>query len=104
MDLQAKLNLAVEDLKKYGPEKIIVFGSASRGDTDEYSDIDLVVIKDTKKGFVERLGEVITYIRRELLPMDIFVYTKDEFKEMQEGLNPFIEQVLKDGKVIYEKN
>ena len=28
----------VKDLLPYGPEKIILFGSAARGDGDEYSD------------------------------------------------------------------
>ena len=93
----------VDDLKKYGPEKIILFGSAGREDTDEYSDIDLIVIKETRKSFVERLAEVITYVRPSLCPIDILVYTKDEFEEMKRDLNPFLEEILKDGKVIYEK-
>jgi len=94
----------IADLKKYEPEKIILFGSAGRGDADEHSDIDLIVIKETRKSFVERLAEVITYVRPSLCPIDIFVYTKGEFKEMKKALNPFIEQVLKDGRVIYEKS
>lgn len=102
-DLKEKFKMLVKDLKRYEPEKIIVFGSASRGDIDEYSDIDLLVIKDTKKNFVDRLVEVITYVRAELCPVDILVYNKGEFKKMKEEFNPFIEQVLKDGKVIYEK-
>lgn len=103
MNLPEKLKLVVKDLKRYGPEKIIVFGSAARGDMDKYSDIDLVVIKDEKKEFIDRLTEVITYIRPQLRPVDVFVYTKDEFKKMKKDLNPFIEQVIKGGKVIYEK-
>ena len=56
-----------------------------------------------KKPFIERLGEVIMYVRKELYPVDILVYTPDEFEEMKKNSNPFIEEVLKDGKVIYEK-
>lgn len=93
----------INDLKKYEPEKIILFGSAGRGDADEYSDIDLIVIKETKKSFVERLVEVIAYVRPELQPVDILVYTQSEFTEMERNSNPFITQVLKEGKVLYEK-
>jgi len=98
------MKLIINDLKPYNPERIILFGSAGRGEADEYSDIDLVVIKETKKRFIKRLAEVVTYIRPSLCPVDIFVYTKGEFEEMKKNLNPFIEQVLKNGKVIYEKS
>jgi len=36
----------LEQLKGYDPEKVILFGSAAHGDTDEYSDINLIVIPD----------------------------------------------------------
>ena len=54
-------------LDQYGPiEKIILFGSAARGDDDEYSDLDLILIKETSKRFVERLVEVPLHGVREL--------------------------------------
>lgn len=98
-----KLELIINDLKKYEPEKIILFGSAARGGTDEYSDIDLVVIKKSKKGFVERLVEVVDYLSKDAPHADIFVYTPEEFEMMKEDENPFIEEVLREGRIIYEK-
>ena len=87
-------------LDEYGPiEKIILFGSYARGDTDEYSDLDLILIKKTDKRFVERLGEV------PLLPVhaDVLVYTPEEFEQMKENENPFILSALESAKVIYER-
>jgi len=92
----------VECIKRYVPEKIIVFGSYVRGETDEYSDLDFVIIKKTKKRFIERLIEAAKLIDSDLGKVDIFVYTPEEFQRMIELENPFIENVLKDGKVIYE--
>jgi HEPN domain-containing protein/predicted nucleotidyltransferase len=86
----------------YGPEKIILFGSAARGETDEYSDLDLIVIKKTDKRFVERLVEAGSFISPEV-SVDILVYTPEELRAMIEEWNPFIEEALKDGKVLYEK-
>lgn len=40
---------------EYQPEKIILFGSMATGDVGEWSDIDLAIIKDTPKRFIERL-------------------------------------------------
>jgi len=46
-------------VRDYGPvEKIFLFGSAARGETDEYSDLDLIIIKKTSDRFVKRLGDV----------------------------------------------
>ena len=98
-----KLNLVVERLKAYKPEKIILFGSYARGEADEYSDLDFVVIKKTAKRFLERLIEVAKRIDSDLGPVDVFVYTPEEFERMIEWGNPFIEQVLKEGVVLYEK-
>lgn len=94
---------ALEGIMRYKPEKIIVFGSYVRGDTDEYSDLDFVVIKKTEKRFLERLIEVAKLIDSELGKVDVFVYTPEEFQEMIEREDPFIEQVLKEGRVIYQK-
>lgn len=87
-------------VEKYGPiEKIILFGSQARGDVDEYSDIDLIIIKKTDKPFIQRLVEVPS------LPIhaDVFVYTPEEFERMKENENPFITSALKDAKTLYER-
>ncbi len=87
-------------VEQYGPlEKIILFGSYARGDTDEYSDLDLILVKKTAKRFIERLVEV------PLLPVhaDVFVYTPEEFEQMKEDENPFIMSALESARVLYER-
>ncbi|MEN3044703.1 MAG: nucleotidyltransferase domain-containing protein [Candidatus Hydrothermales bacterium] len=98
-----KTQKVVECIKKYNPEKIILFGSCARGEMDKESDLDFVIIKKTKKRFLERLIEVSKLIDNDLGEVDVFVYTPQEFKTMVKLRNPFIENVLKEGKVIYEK-
>jgi len=98
-----KVNQVIECLKRYNPEKVIIFGSYVRGEMDECSDLDFVVIKKTKRRFIERLIEVAKLIPNDLGKVDVFVYTPEEFKKMREGKNPFIGQVLKEGKLLYEK-
>ena len=98
-----KVKRAVECIKKYEPEKIIIFGSYARGEADEYSDLDFVVIKKTNKRFLQRLIDVALLIDDDLGQVDVFVYTPEEFQRMIEDGNPFIENVLKEGRVVYEK-
>lgn len=103
IDINKKIKWLVEDLKSYEPEKIILFGSALQEGFDQYSDIDVAIIKNTKKRFLKRLVEAARLIRSKLYPIDIFVYTPEEVKRMQEEESPFWEQVSKKGIVIYEK-
>ncbi|MFW6118273.1 MAG: nucleotidyltransferase domain-containing protein [Chloroflexota bacterium] len=97
------LETVVERLKQDQPEKIILFGSYATGQTDEYSDLDLVVIRKTDKRFLERLVETSRTIGFDLGKIDVFVYSPEEWQRMIDWENPFAEQVLKEGKVVYEK-
>ncbi len=103
MDSQlSAIDRVVSGLMAYEPEKIILFGSMARGDADEYSDIDLIVIKDTKQRFVRRLVEITEFSPLDV-GVDVLVYTPKELEAMLAEGNPFIEKALEEGKVLYEK-
>ena len=87
----------------YQPEKVILFGSLARNEIEEWSDLDLVIIKHTSKPFFQRLKEV-ALLCRPSVGVDFLVYTPDEFAQMQAENNPFIvEEVVCKGKVLYER-
>jgi predicted nucleotidyltransferase len=48
----------ISDLAEFNPEKIILFGSYSRGDCDEESDIDIIVVYQTEKKILDRLEDL----------------------------------------------
>jgi predicted nucleotidyltransferase len=92
----------IASLEEYDPQRVILFGSWARGDEDEYSDLDLVIIKETQERFLDRLEKVYELVKP-TFAMDVLVYTPQEFAEMQERENPFIEMVMKEGVTIYER-
>jgi len=98
--LNAELSRIVDVLiNHYNPQKIILFGSLVSGNVHEWSDIDLIVVKESDKGFYERLEEVgLLVMPRKAC--GILVYTPKEFAVKEKTLF-FQEEVSKKGKVIY---
>jgi predicted nucleotidyltransferase len=103
-NLERELNRIVGMLEReYHPNRIMLFGSLVRGETKAWSDIDLVIIKPTKKRFMERAKEV-ALLTKPRVGVDFFVYTPGEFEEMTSEEGTFQrEEMLKKGKVIYDK-
>ena len=104
MILSKELKGIVNILKeKYQPEKIILFGSLANGRIGEWSDIDLVIIKDTPKRFMERLKEVIKLTMPEV-GVDFLVYTPDEVEQaIQENRLFLKKEILARGQVVYNR-
>jgi uncharacterized protein len=87
-------------LSGYEPERVIVFGSFARNESDEISDIDLVIIKATEDDFFTRIRKVMRLLDLRT-SMDILVYTPDEFEKMKSNGNAFIETILEEGIVLH---
>jgi predicted nucleotidyltransferase len=92
----------INTFKPFHPERIVLFGSHARGDADEFSDIDVIIVYRTNKRFMERLEEL--YLAWNVAKaIDILAYTPDEFIQMQRDGNALIEDAVKEGEVLYEK-
>lgn len=99
---QDRIAQVVSALREYEPDRIILFGSQARRNADQYSDLDMVIIKETDERFLDRLQTVYELVQPRFA-MDVLVYTPQEFTEMQERGNSFVEMVLKEGIVVYER-
>jgi uncharacterized protein len=98
---QKHIRQVIEALRPYKPAKIYLFGSWARGEGDELSDIDLVLIKRTRSHFLSRLQHVAALLPTSLEGTDILVYTPQEFERMLKEGNAFVEMILDEGKLIY---
>jgi uncharacterized protein len=83
------------------PDKIILFGSAARGEMGPNSDVDLLVIKGGK---FDR-GRVTTAIYRHLYgadaAVDVVVVTPEEVERYRNTHCLVICPALREGKVVY---
>jgi len=98
-DRQQKLQQILLRLSAYEPEKVILFGSFARNESDDIGDVDLVVIKDTEEDFFARIRKVLKILDMRTA-IDVLVYTPAEVQAMQEQGNAFIEAVSEEGIVL----
>jgi uncharacterized protein len=93
-------NLTHQLVERYAPEKVILFGSAAWGDS-EINDVDLFIIKsDVPLTGAERIRELYRLLDVDL-PVDYIVYRPDELKARLKMGDPFVERIVRDGKVLH---
>jgi len=102
--LKEDIRIIVETIKeRCHPEKIILFGSAARGEFEEGSDLDFFIIKRSRLPRHLRPLRIYKFLKDQNLPIDFIIYTPEEFKERFSLGDFFIKRILKEGKVLYEK-
>ena len=91
-------------VKKCNPEKIYIFGSYSSGNATEYSDLDMLIIDDSAR----EKNEIALEISKALFPrdygLDLIVEKPKDIREKIEKKLKFWEEILKQGKIIYERS
>jgi predicted nucleotidyltransferase len=83
------------------PDKIILFGSAARGQMGPNSDIDLLVIKSGKFNHWRVLTTIYRHLRGDLAAVDVVLATPEDVQRY--GDSPYLVYypALRDGKVVY---
>jgi len=92
-------------VSQVNPDKIILFGSRARGDFQDESDYDFLVLKN---GLVET--NVITQNLRKVLyksgfrkPMDIIVMNREKYNILIDVVGYVYKVINTEGKTIYEQ-
>lgn len=86
-------------VKLYSPSKIILFGSLAKRCIKTSSDIDICVIIDTddKRALIRDM-----YLKvEEKIPVDIVIYTNEEWELYHENTSSFLYNICKRGEIIY---
>lgn len=89
-----------EIVARLDPQAIILFGSFASGDINEGSDIDILVISQFEQNFLDRI-KLLLDLNSFGLPVEPLGYTAEEFNQMRDRGNPFIEEVIATGKLKY---
>ena len=88
----------------YETDKIILFGSYAKGNANNESDMDILIISDKEKEKPRRFRglELLYKLRKFHFSKDILIYTNDEIKKYKDIKVTFVSKVLKEGIILYE--
>ena len=97
-----KMQAAVERLVAVArPTKIILLGSQARGDADDRSDVDLLVIKPHVTDRFEEMVRLHRSLRGLLLPVDLLVVSEQEFEDRVNQPGSVERAAGREGRVLY---
>ena len=99
--IQAITKLIVQ---RFQPEQIILFGSVARGDENEHSDLDLMVVlrhndEQGRDGYAIRLAIAENFV----LPVDILIRSADVLARYRQDPNSMLSRMLEDSRVLYDR-
>lgn len=102
MDINQEVDEVVKKIVSfYKPEKVILFGSYAKGTATNRSDMDILVIKETDEPFRIRGRLLRQLFYSSIIPVDLLIFTKEEFEEYQAKPYSFIGSVLETGIEVY---
>jgi predicted nucleotidyltransferase len=88
-------------IQAFRPKNIILFGSYAYGKPTSDSDLDLLIVMDSRDSPAERIRKVSDLFDPRPLPMDFIVLTPSEVRHRLSGFDPFLEEVFEKGQVLY---
>lgn len=91
-------------VEKYRPEKIILFGSAARGEMGPDSDVDLFIVKQSNSPRHKRSDEIYDALWKikGRPAVDVLVFTPEEVEQRMAMGDFFITDIVKEGKILYD--
>ena len=98
------MEITKQIVENFHPEKVILFGSYAYGKPTIESDVDLLVIMKSNDRPAKRSAKVISVCRPRHLSMDLLVITPGELEKRLVGFDPFLEEILNKGRVLYESH
>lgn len=83
------------------PDRIILFGSAARGEMGPDSDLDLLVVKAGVPHRRRLAQQIYLALFGIAVPVDIIVVRPDDIEAFKDKVGTIIGPALKDGKLLY---
>ena len=103
-DTEKTLRQMVERIvKRFAPERIILFGSHATGTAGPDSDVDLLVIMTPNRSKAAQELDILKALRGYHMPKDVIVTTPEDFAWRKEIPGTIERPAAREGRVMYEK-
>lgn len=100
---ESTLASAVRALALAAPQEaqIVLFGSHARGDADEGSDLDFLVIEPVVENRAREMVRLRRALRPLRVPADVLVYSRDEVKRWGQQPGTALYWALREGRIVH---
>jgi predicted nucleotidyltransferase len=90
-------------VKRFAPERIILFGSHAAGNAGPDSDVDLLVVMTSKRSKAEQELDILKLLRSHRIPKDVIVTTPEDFAWRRKIPGTIERPAALGGRVLYAK-
>ena len=91
-------------VEAFDPERIILFGSYVSGAPTPDSDVDLLIVMEDGERPARRSARVARVLLDVPFPIDILVRTPEELQHRLRIGDYFIQEILEQGRALYERD
>jgi len=93
--------LSDDIVRKFHPDKVVLFGSYAYGKPSEDSDVDLLVVLPYEGRSAAKSAEIHRAIHRGF-PLDVLAYPAEYIAQRVANEDFFLREVVTKGKLLYE--
>jgi predicted nucleotidyltransferase len=79
--------------------KVILFGSYARGDANENSDLDFMVVEPTVRSRRDEMVRLREVLRGIPVPVDVLVVDRELFDAWKDKINNVVREAAREGRV-----
>jgi predicted nucleotidyltransferase len=91
-------------VRRFHPDKIILFGSQARGTPAPDSDVDLLIILPVERERKAQMEiEIGCALHSFAVPKDVLVVSPDEFERRREIVGTIPYEAARDGRILYAR-
>ena len=101
MDEQTLQDIVDRIVAAAQPSRVILFGSYGRGDADQDSDLDLMVIKPHVEDEYQEMIHLREVVGRVGVGVDVLVYSEAKVEERKDWCTSPIYWALREGRTMY---
>ena len=91
-------------VKRFAPDKIILFGSHATGTSGPDSDLDLLVVMTPVRTKASQELDILRALRSYRMPKDVIVTTPEDFAWRKKIPGTIERPAAREGRVLYEKS